>query len=142
MIPILSSLEAFDLDKSTIEFAYTSEELLMDSAGRLSAQFIVERIDNPFNTKFVIFAGPGNNGGDGIICHYYLSQYGIQSKLFILDQNMIDDRIFIDYSISKESILEEKVEESVVNGLANGLTTIFVDNPKLMDFLKEKIKEG
>ena len=38
--------------------------------------------------------------------------------------------------------LEEKIEESVVNGLANGLTTIFVDNPKLMDFLKEKIKEG
>ena len=38
--------------------------------------------------------------------------------------------------------LDEKVEELVVNGLANGLTTIFVDNPKLMDFLKEKIKEG
>ena len=38
--------------------------------------------------------------------------------------------------------LDDKVEEQVVNGLANGLTTIFVDNPKLMDFLKEKIKEG
>ena len=38
--------------------------------------------------------------------------------------------------------LEEKDEEKLVNGLANGLTTIFVDNPKLMDFLKEKIKEG
>ena len=38
--------------------------------------------------------------------------------------------------------LDEKVEELVANGLANGLTTIFVDNPKLMDFLKEKIKEG
>ena len=38
--------------------------------------------------------------------------------------------------------LEEKVEELVVNGLANGLTTIFVDNPKLMDYLKLKIKEG
>ena len=38
--------------------------------------------------------------------------------------------------------LDEKVEESVVNGLANGLTTIFVDNPKLMDFLKEKVKDG
>ena len=38
--------------------------------------------------------------------------------------------------------LDEKVEELVVNGLANGLTTIFVDNPKLMDFLKDKIKEG
>ena len=38
--------------------------------------------------------------------------------------------------------LEEKVEESVVNGLANGLTTIFVDKTKLMDYFKEKIKEG
>ena len=38
--------------------------------------------------------------------------------------------------------LEEKVEELVVSGLANGLTTIFVDNPKLMDYLKLKIKEG
>ena len=38
--------------------------------------------------------------------------------------------------------LDEKTEESVVNGLANGLTTIFVDNPKLLDYFKEKIKEG
>ena len=38
--------------------------------------------------------------------------------------------------------LEEKVEELVVSGLANGLTTIFVDNPELMDYLKNKIKEG
>ena len=28
------------------------------------------------------------------------------------------------------------------NGITNGLTTVFVDNPKLMDYLKEKIKEG
>ena len=34
--------------------------------------------------------------------------------------------------------LDEKVEELVVNGLANGLTTIFVDNPKLME---ELVKE-
>ena len=38
--------------------------------------------------------------------------------------------------------LDEKTEESVVNCLANGLTTIFVDNPKLLDYFKEKIKEG
>ena len=38
--------------------------------------------------------------------------------------------------------LDEKVEELVVNGLSNGLTTVLVDNPKLMDYLKEKIKEG
>ena len=38
--------------------------------------------------------------------------------------------------------LGEKMEEIVVNGLANGLSTVFVDNPELMDYLKIKIKEG
>ena len=38
--------------------------------------------------------------------------------------------------------LDDKVEELVVNGLANGLTTIFVDNPQLVDYLRLKIKEG
>ena len=38
--------------------------------------------------------------------------------------------------------LGEKMEEVVVNGLTNGLTTVFVDNPELMDYLKFKIKEG
>ena len=38
--------------------------------------------------------------------------------------------------------LGEKVEEHLVNGLTNGLTTVFVDNSELMDYLKTKIKEG
>ena len=38
--------------------------------------------------------------------------------------------------------LDEKMDEVVVNGLTNGLTTVFVDNPELMDYLKLKIKEG
>ncbi len=38
--------------------------------------------------------------------------------------------------------LDEKIEEHVVNGLTNGLTTVLVDNPKLIDYLKDKIKEG
>ena len=38
--------------------------------------------------------------------------------------------------------LDDKMEEVVVNGLTNGLTTVFVDNPELMDYLKLKIKEG
>ena len=33
-------------------------------------------------------------------------------------------------------------EETIVNGLTNGLTTVLVDNPKLIDYLKKNIKEG
>ena len=38
--------------------------------------------------------------------------------------------------------LGDKEEEHLVSALSNGLTTVLVDNPKLMDYLKEKIKEG
>ena len=38
--------------------------------------------------------------------------------------------------------LDDKVEETIVSSLANGLTTVFVDNPKLLGYLKTKIKEG
>ena len=38
--------------------------------------------------------------------------------------------------------LDEKTEDHIVNGITNGLTTVLVDNPKLIDYLKEKIKEG
>ena len=38
--------------------------------------------------------------------------------------------------------LGEKEEETLVNSLTNGLVTVFVDNPELMDYLKIKIKEG
>ena len=38
--------------------------------------------------------------------------------------------------------LDDKVEETIATTLSNGLTTIFVDNPKLLDYLKDKIQEG
>ena len=85
MIPVISQNEAFSLDKDTIDSGYLSEDKLMDNAGQSIAQFIVENIPDSFNQNFILLIGPGNNGKDGIICHYYLSQYGIRSKLFILD---------------------------------------------------------
>ena len=38
--------------------------------------------------------------------------------------------------------LDERTEEKVVNGIANGLIPVFVDNPTLLDYLKTKIEEG
>ena len=38
--------------------------------------------------------------------------------------------------------LGEIDEETLVNSLTNGLITVFVDNPDLLDYLKSKIKEG
>ena len=38
--------------------------------------------------------------------------------------------------------LGEKEEEHLVSALSNGLTTVLVDNPNLIDYIKNKIKEG
>ena len=86
MIPILSCEEVFCLDKTTLNSGYLSEKKLMDNAGRSLAQFIIEYIPSSFKQTFVILAGPGNNGGDGIICHYYLQHYGVSSKLLLLSK--------------------------------------------------------
>jgi len=105
MIPVLSCEEAFCLDKTIIDSGYQSEKRLMDNAGRSLAQFIIEYIPSPFKHKFMILAGPGNNGGDGIICHYYLLQYGANSNLMLLDNEIMNTSwIFKEYAISSESI--------------------------------------
>ena len=44
------------------------------------------------------------------------------------------------YQWGLESELDDK-EERVVNTLANGLTTVFRDNPWLINFIKNKVEE-
>ena len=104
MIPILSCEEAFSIDKATVDSGHLSEKKLMDNAGRSLAQFIIEHIPDPFNQQIVVLAGPGNNGGDGIICHYYLLEYGAHSKLLLLNDKMKSSWIFKEYSIHDDSV--------------------------------------
>ena len=75
MIPIYSKEDSFALDQLTIASNYLSKAELMDNAGRSIAQFIIENIHNPFDQTIIVIVGPGKNGGDAIICHYYLIYY-------------------------------------------------------------------
>jgi len=104
MIPVLLKNEAFALDEATITSNYLSESELMDNAGKKIAQFIVENIHDPFNQKFIVLAGPGNNGGDAIISHYYLSFYGINSELLLFNKHHEKSWIFEKYNIERNTI--------------------------------------
>ena len=96
MIPVLSCKEAYSLDKITIDSGHCSEKKLLDNAGRSLAQFIIEYISDPFNHHYVILAGPGSNGLDAIICHYYLLQYGCNSELILFNDDILSSWIFLD----------------------------------------------
>ncbi len=104
MIPVLLKNDAYALDESTISSAYLSEKDLMDNAGKSIAQFVTENIHDTFNKKFIVLAGPGNNGGDAIICHYYLSYYGINSQLILVNKQQEESWIFEKYTIESNTI--------------------------------------
>ena len=104
MLPVLSQKNAFDLDRYTISENHLSQEELMENAGKYIAQFIIENINNPFNQKYIVIAGPGNNGADAIISHYYLKHYGVDSQLLLFKHEHKADWIFKKYSIDDESI--------------------------------------
>ena len=104
MIPVFSQKDAFALDELTVSSKLLTENELMDNAGRSIAQFIVETIEDPFNQKFIVLAGPGNNGGDAIISHYYLTFYGVKSEILLLEEKQKKSWIFNQYSIDADSI--------------------------------------
>ena len=46
----------------------------------------------------------------------------------------------ISYQYAITNILEKDKEEKIVNTFANGLMTVFVDNPWLLDYFKSKVE--
>ena len=57
----------------------------MENAGRTSTEIILKKY--PDKEKFVIVAGSGNNGGDGLVIARYLLRYGKSVKVFILSDS-------------------------------------------------------
>ena len=87
MIPVLTKSEAYKIDKDTVISGCSTELELMDNAGKKIAQFFCEKIRNPFSQKVLIVSGKGNNGGDGIIVHYYLKKYKVLSKIIFTESD-------------------------------------------------------
>ncbi len=84
---ILSKKESHLLDKTSAAKKYISSSKLMDNAGKLSAQYFIDNVEDPFNKKVLVIAGCGNNGGDAFIMHYYLIKYGVSSNIFFFNKN-------------------------------------------------------
>ena len=87
MIPVLTKKQAYKLDNDTIENDHLTQEELMDNAGKAVAQFFCEKIENPFNQKVVVVCGKGNNGGDGVIAHFYLKTYNVSSEIIFTEED-------------------------------------------------------
>ncbi len=73
-----------EIDKRAIEEFNIPGLVLMENAGRCCVETIVDEFGTNGSCRAVIFAGRGNNGGDGYVIARLLSQKGWSVRVLIL----------------------------------------------------------
>jgi NAD(P)H-hydrate epimerase len=79
---VANAAQMQEMDRLMIEEFDYPGLLLMETAGRKSADFLAERY--PGN-RFLIVCGTGNNGGDGMVIARYLTARGIEVQLLFTE---------------------------------------------------------
>ncbi|RMD46431.1 MAG: NAD(P)H-hydrate dehydratase [Aquificota bacterium] len=79
---VLKAKEMAFADENTIKLTGIPSLVLMENAGRTSAEIILKKFGD--KKRFTVVAGSGNNGGDGLVIGRYLLRNGKDVKVFIL----------------------------------------------------------
>lgn len=59
--------------------------VLMENAGRMTAEAAMSMLTSGSNRKLLIMAGKGNNGGDGIVCARHLCELGVTCEVVLAE---------------------------------------------------------
>ena len=63
-----------------------SKKFMMENAGAATAKRLVEKFVDVKSKKVLVFAGLGNNGGDGLVIARHLAGYGSSITVFLLGE--------------------------------------------------------
>jgi NAD(P)H-hydrate epimerase len=97
MKPLFTSEEMAELDRHTIEDLGVPAEHLMNNAALAVFNVICERF--PRDSKVLVIAGPGNNGGDGVALATYLYRAGWTVDLRVVsssEESKYPTSVFVD----------------------------------------------
>ncbi len=61
-------------------------KFMMENAGAAAAKRLVEKFEDTKSKKVLVFAGLGNNGGDGLVIARHLAGYGANVTVFLLGE--------------------------------------------------------
>ena len=102
---IFTSAQIHELDKYTIEHEPISSIDLMERAAKAITQVITSewRLETPI----VVFAGPGNNGGDALAVARMLMEKGYNVQTYLFN---ISDHLSVDCMTNKKRLIEKKAK--------------------------------
>ena len=100
---IFTSAQIHEHDKYTIEHEPISSVDLMERAAKAITHAIAERWSA--NTPVVVFAGPGNNGGDALAVARMLADKGYQVRVYLFN---IHNNLSADCSVNRKRLNESK----------------------------------
>lgn len=86
-LPVLGPSEIKDWDSFTIIQERIESHVLMERAALQCSQWIQNQFSET-NSQFVIFCGPGNNGGDGLAIARLLIQNGFHVTTIVINPEM------------------------------------------------------
>jgi NAD(P)H-hydrate epimerase len=84
MMYILTADEMREMDRQTIETFGLPGRVLMENAGRGATRAIFQTWPDVYTKSVAVFAGKGNNGGDGFVIARYLAQHGVDVTVYLL----------------------------------------------------------
>jgi len=73
------------IDEDAIKIYGMDDLVLMENAGRGTAEIILRELSDK-TSNIAVISGKGNNGGDGYVVARYLANYGLKVTLFILTE--------------------------------------------------------
>nr|CAG4641101.1 EOG090X0AXR [Eulimnadia texana] len=81
-LKFLDQNEAIKIDEELFDDYKFSVDQLMELAGLSCASAIAETYKPPTFSRVLICVGPGNNGGDGLVCARHLKLFGFEPEIY------------------------------------------------------------
>lgn len=100
---IFTGAQIHELDNYTIQHEPIKSIDLMERASKALTGAIMQRWDN--RTPVVVFAGPGNNGGDALAVARMLAEQGYSVKVYLFN---ITGRLSDDCAINRQRVRDSK----------------------------------
>lgn len=99
---MITSQQMRELEQKAVDEGISVEQL-MENAGRAVFETVKEKYDLT-NKKVVIFAGSGNNGGDGFVAARYFAEECPVIVLFFGEEEKLSEEAKLNYNRIKKSV--------------------------------------